>query len=313
MNVENRQALLFPGQGISSREIIEFHSRLQEVNEKSTRQALGIAQDAINEVFGHRAFPVQETLRDSTSPNFQQTAFIHPVTYTLSIVGHELARDKVHPHLVAGHSLGEYPAITVAHVITKEAGIQIVTYRGKFMQEACEESETKLVSIAGLRLEEVRSIYDHQDEIARVALVNAEDLIVVGCNANVVRKVEEMARENGAKRTMILDTQGAYHTDTMDSAAIKMGNVLSSFKFNNPGILFASNLTGKLTYDGEQIRQYLVSSMTRAVQWAKTVDTLRQKGTVDFVEVGPGNSLAILNRKNGVDREKTRNILELIS
>lgn len=305
-------AFIFPGQGIRSQELIAFHSKLSAINEDSTREALGLAQDTLNEVFGYKAFSISLTLKDEVSPNYQQTAFIQPVIYTLSMVSLDAVNKSIKPSFCAGHSLGEYSALTAANVISLEQGIQIVAHRGKLMQVACEEIKTRLVSINGLSLETVQGVFK-EGELLEIALINAPDLIVVGCLKESVQEVEKTARENGAKRTIVLDTQGAFHTNYMVTAISNLAEVLSRFEFNHPNVPVIANLTGDVIRDGGILKEYLVKGMTHSVQWAKTIATFREEGVDDFYETGPGDSLAILNKRNGIPREHTRNILEQLA
>jgi len=309
MSKEIAPAFLFPGQGLGSQEIIAYYSKLQEISETCTNETLGLAQDTLNEVFGYRVFPIIPTLKDEESANYQQTAFVQPVVYSLSIVSQAVSNKNISASYVAGHSLGEYSALTVANVITPEQGLQIVSHRGKLMQEACEKTGTRLVSVNGLSQSVVEALYEGEG-LADVALVNAPDLIVVGCLKETVDEVVRIAKENGAKRTMLLETTGAFHTSYMRFAAADFAEVLSKFEFGESSIPVVSNLTGEIANDGEILKEHLIKGMTRAVQWARTIKTMQDNGVRAFYEVGPGNSLSILNKKNGVSREQTRNIID---
>lgn len=305
----SKEALLFPGQGLASQEIISFHSRLIEINQECTSKALGLAQDTLNEAFGYKAFQIEPALRDVDHPNYKQTAFVQPVVYTLSIVSTDITGDDLNPSYIAGHSLGEYSALTYANVMTPEQGIQIVTARGKFMQEACEELETRLVSIHGLPTDTIREVFD---DMISVALVNAPDITVVGCLKGREDEVIRFAKQIGASKANVLDTQGAFHTTYMMEAAAKLIPLVRSHTFNNPTIPVVSNSSGEISTNGQHLIKWLVRGMAIPVKWAKTIQTLKDEGVEAFIEAGPGNSLAILNRKNGVPREQTRNILDTV-
>ena len=309
MSVERRQALLFPGQGISPQEIVSFHSDLREINERKVRETLRLAEDTLNEVFGYKAFSLHESLEDPDSNNFEQTSFTQLLIHSLSSAGTQIFRGDLDPEFVIGHSLGEYGAITFADVITKEEGMKIVAHRGKYMQEACEVSPSRLVAIVGLSKEKIEDIYRKTQGI-EVALINSDDLIVIGCNVEQTEDVRKLAEEQKAIKTFVLNTPGAFHTSRMAGAASELQKVFDGIDFKDPKTIVVLNLTGEQAMGGNHIKRSLVKSMMNPVQWALTLDVLKGAGTNEFIETGPGNSLAILNRRNGIDRSMTRNILD---
>lgn len=175
------------------------------------------------------------------------------------------------------------------------------------MQEACEEALTSLVSIHGLSEEAVMKNFDK--ELVQVALINSPEIIVVGCPSEDVEFVSKLAEEIGATRISALPTQGAFHTNYMLRAAQNFLGV-HKYDFSQPRIAVVTNTTGEIEENPNFLRHGLFEGMILPVQWAKTIKTLREQGVTEFIEVGPGNSLAILNRKNGIDRSQTRNILD---
>lgn len=130
MSAEKRQALLFPGQGLESRDIISFHQKLQAINEDLTRHSLGFTQDVLNERFGYDHFDIEAALKDGEDFQYGQTAFMQPLIFSLSLASFDAVGNDLSPEYVAGHSLGEYPALTVAKVIAPEDAIQLVAERG---------------------------------------------------------------------------------------------------------------------------------------------------------------------------------------
>lgn len=301
-----KEALLFPGQGLEPKDIISFHSKLKTINEIQTYKTLSLAQDALNETFGYKMFQINSALRNEEHPVYRQTAFMQPLIYSLSVVSFDVAGGNLDPSFVAGHSLGEYSALTIANVMTPEQGLQIVAQRGKLMQEACEEKDTRLISIYGLSEETVRNVFD--EELVQVALVNSPDITVVGCPSEKIEEVTEYARQIGAARCSVLDTQGAFHTTYMTNAARYL--TVYKYEFNQPSIPVVANTTGHTETNLDFLINGLWEGMILPVQWAETIRTLINEGVTDFIEVGPGNSIAILNRKNGLDRSQTRNILD---
>lgn len=120
------------------------------------------------------------------------------------------------------------------------------------------------------------------------------------------------ALEKKAKQTTVLPTTGAFHTSLMKGPSQAMYIILSlGFSFKPLQIPLIANLTGK-DLEGQSVKDTLVQSMIKPVQWIKTIQTLRDQGVSQFIEVGPGSSLSALNRLNGVPKNQTKNILDLI-
>lgn len=162
MAQETSAALLFPGQGLPPKDIVTCYQKLNDIDPTHVQQRLGQAQDAINRIHGTAAFDISGALKDEQSPSYGQTAFVQPVVYTLSILTSEITDKRsvarIAPGFVAGHSLGEYSALTRAGVIGFEEGIDLVTYRGQVMEEACQKTKSVLLRISGLTEEVVRNI-----------------------------------------------------------------------------------------------------------------------------------------------------------
>jgi len=309
---QERKALLFPGQGLPPQDIIDCYHRLQTLDPIKVSKRIATAQKAINRLLGTASFSIAATLEDKDSPNFSMTSFVQPVVYTLSILTSEIAETKEHTRIdlsiVAGHSLGEYSALTQAKVLPFSKGIEIVTFRGNVMQEASEENLSLLISINGLDEEQVKEF--SQQNGAEIALINAPTLIIVGVSKEGVVDIEKLAKEAGARRVTILPTAGAFHTHFMQTAATKLDEFLSKYDFSDPKVPVVPNLTGQPSNSGRALKNHLVESMTNPVRWTKSIQTMRNVGIQLFVECGPGKSLATLNRINGIPEDQTINILD---
>ncbi|GEM_PF-6438730 len=299
----SKEAVLFPGQGLQPQEIIGFYEKLKAVEPELVKTQLSLAQDVLNDINGNLEFNIFSSLGDKNSAAFEQTAFVQPLVYSLSLLS--IKASNLRPDFVAGHSLGEYAAITVAGATNEEEGTMLVANRGVFMQEACDKNPSKLVSISGLPLEKIETLCSNDNvRIAEVALINAGDLIVVGCAAEVAEDVENRFKNSGASKTAILRTAGAFHTSFMESAAAKLETVMPNF--DKPNIPFVSNLSGQLV-NGEQFsKDLLIKAMTNPVRWSEVLNTLKGSDVKTFYEAGPGRSMTALNRMNGIPREKTK-------
>lgn len=245
---------------------------------------------------------------------------MQPLVYTLSAAAYETMRPGLKirnlvPKIMAGHSLGEYAAMTASGVFPFEKGIEIVSFRGLVMQQACEEKESKLSSIRGLGLETVRAEICSKST-AEIALVNASDLIVVGSAPDQIPQIEQLVQEIGPRggqrvRVRTLDTAGAFHTSFMRIPSERLEKFLLEYAFADPDVPIVANRTGQITTSGTSMRNHAVESMENPVLWAQSLITMKGR-TLYFVECGPGNSLTLLNVANGIPDVQTLNINNLL-
>lgn len=313
MAVEIKSAQIFPGQGLASQEIIDYYHQLLKVSRYRTQNYIVRTQKALDKFHGAKTFDLKAALEDKDSSHFGLTSFVQPVVYTLSVLTSEIAdakgSERITPHMVAGHSLGEYSALTKAGVISFKNGLEIITFRGLVMQEACQDNPSSLVSINGLNEELVKDKICQQTG-AEIALINAPTLIVVGISKDGVADVEKLAQEAGARRVSTLPTAGAFHTHFMQKASEKLDKFIAGYEFFDPQIPVVTNLTGEVSNSGRAIKHHQVEVMINPVRWAKGIQTMRDAQVTTFAETGPGKSLAALNRINGVPEEQTISILE---
>lgn len=251
-------------------------------------------------------------LEDENSPSFKKTSFVQPVVYTLSVLADEITqakfRARISPKFVAGHSLGEYSALTKAGVLAFEDGIEIVTFRGKVMQEDCDKTESAHVSIRGSTDAIINEILRQTG--AEVALINAPNLIVLGATRDRIPEIVTLA-QNAKTRITILETAGAFHTSFMQNSADKLNQFLNKFEFKDPQISVIPNLTGEVSNSGWALRNHVVENIINPVQWAKSLKTMQDLYVRIFGEAGPGRFISQLNRLNGIPENQTINILEL--
>ena len=318
-------AILFPGQGLRPQDICFYYQLLTDINPELTKQYLSLAQQALEKVQGSSSFKIETALQDEDSEYFQNTSFVQPVVYTLSVLTYEIIRPRpglraayeiirpglrnrnIIPKVMAGHSLGEYSALTAAGVVPFAQGIEIVSFRGRVMQEACDETPSNLVSIRDLTEDQVRQGVC-QETLAMIALINAPDLIVVGCAAEDLPNIEQLATKAGGQRVQILDTAGAFHTLFMQRAASELERFLVKYSFANPDYPIVANLTGDISESGASLQNHLVEGMVNPVRWSKSLQTIQGLAVEIFVELGPGTSLTRLNVLNGIPEEQTVNI-----
>lgn len=299
--------LLFPGQGLAAEDIFNYYAAINDLSGGVVRRYLKAAEEL-------SSIPLLSILEDRDSSALESTAIMQPVVYALSMAAFELVRQREkivsHTQFVAGHSLGEYAALTAAQVFSFEDGMRMVTKRGELMEEACKKRPSRLISVLGWGESQIQDFC--RETGTQMALVNAPTNIVIGCLAEKVEEVADIIKTRGARRIIPLTTAGAFHTEFMQDAANGLNDFLNDFEFKDPQCTVVANLTGQASKSGRALRSHMIESMVNPVRWADSVGFMNQENVI-FYEIGPGNSLAALNRQNAVPSEKTKDISYVFS
>ncbi|WP_433003873.1 ACP S-malonyltransferase [Kribbella sp. CA-294648] len=217
-----------------------------------------------------------------------------------SVLAAELATAGVRPDAVAGHSLGEYPALVAAGCLSWESALALVARRGRAMAEAARRRPGAMAAIVGLSLEQVtnlcRQFSNRHGAVLVVANLNAPRQAVISGTSEQVDEAAEAARSAGAFRVKRLPVGGAYHSPLMAEAERELAPLIAAADLRPPQVPFVSSVTGCLVDDIERYRRVLATQITRPVHWADTVERLGRLGATTFVEVGPGRVLSGLGR-----------------
>lgn len=195
----------------------------------------------------------------------------------------------------AGLSLGEWTALHLSGAVSFEDGLRVLVARGRYMQEACEENEGAMVSVIGLAGEKLQKIVAESG--VEIANYNSPEQIVLSGRKPDILKAEKMAKESGAKRAILLNVAGAYHSSLMKSAGDKMNALLSGIQIRLPKFPVMSNVTGKAHGSPEEIKQNMVKQVTSPVRWVDCVKDLGSMGVNAYVECGPGRVLSGLVKR----------------
>lgn len=203
------------------------------------------------------------------------------------------------PALVAGHSLGEYSALIAAKVLSFDDGLRLVRERGRLMQVAGDRNPGTLAAVMGLdesALEEVC-----QEAGAEICNVNSENQIVIGGEHDAVSRAMDLARARGARKIVPLNVSAAFHSSLMQPAAVGMATAVEALEFRDPLVPIVANCSGDFLRTGQAVKDELISQVSTAVQWRRSIMNMLQAGVSTFVEIGPGRVL------NGLIRQIDRN------
>ena len=209
------------------------------------------------------------------------------------------ALKKLYPELqvagTAGLSLGEWTALWAAGVVSFEDAVKILQVRGKAMQEACVERPGGMVSVMGLPLPELAKVCEAAG--VQMANINSTEQIVLSGDKDKIVEAEKLAQAAGAKKTVVLQVAGAFHSPLMASAAGKLEAVLSGTAIHASVIPVLSNVTGKPHGAPAEIKAQMLKQVTSSVQWVASIETFKAMGVTEYIECGPGKVLAGLIKR----------------
>lgn len=200
---------------------------------------------------------------------------------------------------VAGHSLGEYSALTAAGTFTISDAAKLLKLRGQAMQRAVPVGVGSMAAILGLSFEEVQAIAKEasNSEICEAANDNSVGQVVVSGHKNAVAAAVALATEKGAKRAVTLPVSAPFHCKLMEPAAREMKDALEGVEVKAPVIPVVSNVLAKDTSDPAEIRELLVEQITGMVRWRESVIWMKDQGVEEMVELGAGKVLCGLIRR----------------
>lgn len=286
-----KTAFLFPGQ--ASQKVGMGLDLYQETN--IGKEYFEIANDIMG-------MDLINIIFNGPDDKLKQTQYTQPAIYLISVIlGELLNQDNMSCDVVAGHSLGEYSALTFAKAFSFETGMELVKLRADNMQNAGTIMNGTMAAIIGLDRESIEDICDHYDEgIVVPANFNAPGQIVISGEINAVKDVMEIAKGSGARKVIELNVSGAFHSPLMNSAKELLTDKLNLTEINDIEIPIYSNVTAKPATKSEEIRNNLIKQLDNAVLWQDTIYNMIDKNITKFVEVGPGKVLQGLTKR--IDR-----------
>lgn len=225
--------------------------------------------------------------------NCQPALFVHGLA-CLAALRHEVADLLI--SAAAGLSLGEFTAHAAAGTFDFETGLRLVAQRGRFMQEACEQTQGGMAAMIGGEESAVRALAAECD--VDVANLNSPGQIVLSGESSRVALAVSLAKEHGIRMAKTLNVAGAYHSRLMNSAFVKLGDELQKTSLATPRFPVICNTDARPVREAGEIRDSLQDQVTGTVCWTETIEHLVDDERCElFIELGPGGVLAgLLNR-----------------
>lgn len=281
-----KKAYIFPGQGS------QFKGMGQELYQ-SAPSAKGLFDQA-NEILG---FEITKIMFEGTDEELKQTNVTQPAIFLHSVI---LAKNSLEfaPDMVAGHSLGEFSALVSAGALSFEDGLRLVAKRADAMQKACEIRPSTMAAILGLDDKTIEEICAGiTDEVVVPANYNCPGQVVISGSIEGVEKACELLKAAGAKRALILQVGGAFHSPLMEPAREELAEAIHAAQFKSPVCPVYQNVNALPATDVAIIRQNLIAQLTAPVRWTQSVEQMVADGATSFIECGPGKVLQGLVKK----------------
>lgn len=283
------KAYVFPGQGA------QFSGMGKDLYDQSE-----IARDLFhkaNEIVG---FDITKIMFEGTDEELKETKVTQPAIFIHSTILAACLGESFNPDMVAGHSLGEFSALVANKTLNFEDGLRLVYKRALAMQKACESQPSTMAAILGLEDAIVEEICAKIDGVVVAANYNCPGQLVISGAIPAVEKACEALTEAGAKRALLLQVGGAFHSPLMEPAREELAAAIEATTFNVPTCPVYQNVSAKGTTDPAEIQRNLVAQLTAPVRWTQIMQQMISDGASEVIEVGPGKVLQGLFKK--VDR-----------
>ncbi|MFY7919013.1 MAG: ACP S-malonyltransferase [Chryseotalea sp.] len=280
------KAYVFPGQGA---QFTGMGKDLYETNPKAKSLF-----DEANDILG---FDIKNIMFNGTADQLKETKVTQPAVFIHSVAIAQSAENFI-PDMVAGHSLGEFSALVANQTLSFKDGLLLVSKRALAMQKACELTPSTMAAVLGLDDKIVEDVCASiTEEIVVAANYNCPGQLVISGSIKGVELACEKLKAAGAKRAMILQVGGAFHSPLMEPARQELAAAIEATDFKKPACPVYQNVNAMPASDVETIKKNLVSQLTAPVRWTQSVLRMTSDGATTFVECGPGKVLQGLVKK----------------
>ena len=238
------------------------------------------------------------------------TEYTQAAMVTTSIAMTKVLEEKgVKPDVAAGLSLGEYCALYAAGAMTEKDAIATVRQRGILMQEAVPVGQGAMAAILAMDASAIEEVISGIDGV-QIANYNCPGQIVISGKKEAVETACEKLKEAGAKRAIMLNVSGPFHSRMLTGAGEKLGEVLEQMEIHPLSIPYVANVTAEYMTDAADVKPLLMKQVSSSVRWEQSVRAMLADGVDTFIEIGPGKTLAGFMKK--IDRTvKVLNIEKL--
>lgn len=241
---------------------------------------------------------ISDLLINATDESLRETQNAQLSTFVLSmLVLDAVERIGLDSTGHAGHSLGEYSALTASGALDFFDSVRLVNIRGKAMKNAIEENPGTMSAVLGLSDGDVEELCNEIDSDVWVANYNSPGQLVIAGNNSAIEEASDLARKMGAKKVTQLSVAGAFHTPLMSSARAELSEAIENTDIRPPSGVVVANVDGMAHENPETWRALMSAQLCSPVRWTQTIETLLKMNFSTFIEIGPGKVLTGLTKR----------------
>jgi len=294
------RAFVFPGQG----------SQAVGMG-KDLADAFSVARDVFQEVDDALSQNLTKIMFEDPNEELILTENAQPALMAVSLAVARVLESEGnfkladHCSLIAGHSLGEYSALAATGAFSLSDTARLLKIRGKAMQAAVPVGEGAMAAVLGLSLEDAQAVADEaaQGEVCTAANDNAPGQVVLSGSRAAIERAIPIAKEKGAKRSVLLPVSAPFHCALMQPAADAMADALGDVTILAPSVPLVANVSASSVTEPDEIKELLIKQVCGSVRWREGVLFMKEQGVEQLVELGTGKVLSGLARR--IDRELT--------
>jgi [acyl-carrier-protein] S-malonyltransferase len=280
------KAFVFPGQGA------QFPGMGKDLYDNVASARLMF--DRADALLGFR---ITGVMFGGTEEELRRTRVTQPAIFLHSVALAAALGNEFDPDMAAGHSLGEFSALTACGALSFEEGLMLVSKRARAMQAACEQNPSAMAAVLGLPDEKVEEICASTAGVVVAANYNCPGQLVISGSHEAIDAACAALKEAGAKRALKLGVGGAFHSPLMEPAREELRKAIEQADIRAPRCPVYQNVDALPHTDPAQIKSNLIAQLTAPVRWTQTVRNMVAAGAGSFTELGPGNVLQGLVKK----------------
>lgn len=260
------------------------------------------AKIIFDEIFSNLDIDLKDKMFFGTKENLKDTMYTQLAVASHSLVLTKLLNKKgIYPDYVAGHSLGEFSAIGGANYLNLSDVIKLIYFRAKTMKEIAKSVDGSMAAVLGMDSNKIVELLKTVDGIVEAVNFNEDKQTVISGEKKALDLASVLLKENGAKKIIMLDVSGPFHSILMKEAGEKLREEVKKYDFKFSDIKLISNTEAKIINNVDELKEEIYKQAFGPVKWIDTINKLKEEGVDTIYEIGPSQTLKGLIKK--IDKE----------